>query len=111
MRNEAGDLVDGKLNRVFVVHAPVNPFFVTDVCQQMQDGSLDVLGSRAVFDSVGVGSAEFLVWNMKDKRVIRPQPLVFENEMSRDRSPAVTREDDRFYFTRRTHNRIAQYLL
>ncbi|KAG0506085.1 MAG: hypothetical protein Udaeo_05410 [Candidatus Udaeobacter sp.] len=77
----------------------------------MQNGSLDVLRRRVVLDSVGVGSAEFLVWNMKDKRVIRPQPLVFENEMSRYRSKAVTREDDRFYFIRRTHNRSAQYPL
>jgi hypothetical protein len=91
VRYEAGDLVGGKLNRVFVVHAPVNPFFVTDVCQQMQDGSLDVLGRCVVFDSVSVGSPEFLVWNMKNKRVIRPHPLVFENEVSRDCSKAVTR--------------------
>src|SRR5512133_1849357 len=104
MRNKAGDRVGGKLNRVFVVHAPVNPFFVIDVCQQMQDGPLNVLGRRVVLDSVGVGSAEFLVRNMKNKRVIRPQPLVFENEMSRDRSKAVTREDYGLYFTRQTHN-------
>jgi hypothetical protein len=111
MRNKAGDRVGGKLNRVFVVHAPVNPLFVIDVGQQMQDGPLDVLGRRAVLDSVGVGSAEFLVRNMKNERVIRPQPLVFENEVSRDRPPAVTREDDRFYFIRQTHNRSAQYPL
>ena len=111
MRYEAGDLVGGKLNRVFVVDAPVNPFFVIDVCEQMQDGSLDVLGRRVVFDSVGVGSAKLLIRNLKNERVIRPQPLVFENEVSRDRSPAVTREDDGFYFTRQTHNRTAQYPL
>jgi hypothetical protein len=111
MRNKAGDLVGGKLDRVFVVYAPVNPFFVIDVREQMQDGSLNVLGRRVVLDSVGVGSSKLLVRNMKNKRVIRPQPLVFENEVSRDRSPAVTREDDRFYFIRRTHNRTAQYPL
>jgi hypothetical protein len=48
---------------------------------------------------------------MKNERVIRPQPLGFENEVSRDRSPAVTREDDRFFFIWQTHNRTAQYLL
>ena len=111
MRNEAGDFVGGKLNRVFVVYAPVNPFFVIDVSEQMQDGPLNVLGGRVVFDSVGVGSAKLLVRNMKNERVIRPQPLVFENEMSRDRAKAVTREDDCFYFIRRTHNRTAQYPL
>jgi len=111
VRNKAGDLVGGKLNRVFVVDAPINPFFVIDVCEQVQDGSLNVLGRRVVFDSVGVGSAKLLVRNMKNERVIRPQPLVFENEVSRDRSPAVTREDDRFYLIRRTHNRTAQYPL
>ena len=111
MRNKAGHFIGGKLYWVFVVHAPVNPFFVIDVCEQMQDGSLNVLGRRVVFDSVGVGSAKLLVRNMKNERVIRPQPLVFENEVSRDRSPAVTREDDRFYFTRQTHNRTAQYPL
>jgi len=75
VRNKAGDLVGGKLNRVFVVHAPVNPFFVIDVCEQMQDGSLNVLGRRVVLDSVGIGSAKLLVRNMKNERVIRPQPL------------------------------------
>jgi hypothetical protein len=57
----------------------------------MQDGPLDVLRRRVVLDSVGVGSAKLLVGNMKNERVIRPQPLVFEDEMSRDRSKAVTR--------------------
>ena len=111
MRNKAGDLVGWKLNRVFVVHAPINPFFVIDVCEQMQDGSLNLLGRRVVFDSVGVGPAKLLVRNMKNERVIRPKPLVFEDEVSRDRSPAVTRKDDCFYFTRQTHNRTAQYPL
>ena len=111
MRNKFRDHVGGKLNRVFVVDAPVNPFFVADVCEQMQDGTLDVLGCRVVLDSVGVSSAEFLVWNMKNERVIRPEPLIFENEVSRDRSKAVTREDNRFNFILRTHNRTAQYPL
>ena len=111
MRNKAGDLVGWKLNRVFVVHAPINPFFVIDFCEQMQDGSLNVLGRRAVFDSVGVGPAKLLVRNMKNERVIPPKPLVFENEVSCDHSPAVTRKDDCFYFTRQTHNRTAQYPL
>src|SRR5215475_14415497 len=111
MRNKFGDLVGGKLNRVFVVHAPVDPFFVIDVCEEMQNGPLDVLGGGVELDSVGVGSTKLLVGNMKNERVIRPQPLVFENEVSCDRSPAVTREDDRFYFTRQTHNRTAQYPL
>src|SRR5438046_10683126 len=111
MRNEAGDFVCGKLNRVFVVHAPVDPLFIIDICEQVQDRPLNILGCRVVLDSVGVGSAKLLVWNVKNERVILPQPLVFENEVSRDRSPAVTREDDRFYFTRQTHNRTAQYLL
>ena len=98
MRNKFGDRVGGKLNRVFIVHAPVDPFFVIDICEQMQDGPLDVLRRRVVLDSVGVSSAEFLVWNMKNERVIWPEPLIFENEVSRDRSKAVTREDNRFNF-------------
>ena len=91
MRNEAGDLVGWKLDRVFVVHAPVNPFFVIDVCEQMQDGPLNVLGRRVVIDSVGVGSAKLLIRNMKNERMIRPQSLVFENDVSRDRSPSIAR--------------------
>ena len=108
MRDERRNLVGGELNWIFVVHAPVNPFLVINVCKQMQDGPLNILGRRVVLDSVGVGSAEFLTWNMKNEWVIRPQPLVFENEVSRDRSPAVTREDYGLYFTRQTHNRTAQ---
>ena len=42
VRNETGDLVGGEFNWVFVVHAPVNPLFVIDVRQQMQDCILDV---------------------------------------------------------------------
>src|SRR5215467_8619419 len=111
MRDERRNLVGGKLNWIFVVHAPVNPFLVINVCKQMQDGPLNILRRRVVLDSVSVGSTKLLVGNMKNEGVIRPQPLVFENEVSCDRSPAVTSEDDRFYFIRRTHNRIAQYLL
>jgi hypothetical protein len=111
VRNKFGDRVGWKLNRVFVVHAPVNPFFVINICEQMQNGPLNVLGRCMVLDSVGIGSAEFLVWNMKNERVIRPEPVVFENEVPRDRSKAVTREDNRFNFILRTHNRTAQYPL
>src|SRR5215208_1444023 len=111
MRNKLGDSVGGKLDRVFVVHAPINPFFVIEVCQQMQYGTFDVLGRGVVLDSVGVGSAKLLVWNIKNEGVIRPETLVFQNEMSRDRSKAIARQDDRFYFIRRTHNRIGQYPL
>ena len=91
MRNKFGDRFGGKLNRVFVVHAPVNPFFVVDVCQQMQDSSLNVLWRRVLLDSVGVGSAKLLIRNLEDKWMIRPQPLVLEDQVSRDRSKAVTR--------------------
>src|ERR1051325_5139574 len=110
MRDERRNLIGGELNWIFVVHAPVNPFLVTNVCKQMQDGPLNILRRRMVLDSVSVSSAKLLVGNMKNERVSRPQPLVFENEMFCDRSIPVTGEDNRFYFIRRTHNRIAQYL-
>src|SRR2546429_173300 len=38
------DKVARKLDRVFVVDAPVNPLFVIDFREQMQDCSLDVRG-------------------------------------------------------------------
>jgi hypothetical protein len=72
VRNEGSDFVCGKFNRVFVVHAPVNPLFIVNVCQQMQDCALNVFWRRVILDSVGVGSAKLLVWNMKNERVIRP---------------------------------------
>src|SRR4030095_4588440 len=111
MRDERRNLIGGELNWIFVVHAPVNPFLVVNVCKQMQDGALNILGRPMVLDSVSISSAKFLVGNMENEGVIRPQSLIFENEVSCDRSIAVTREDDRFYFIWRTHNRIAQYLL
>src|SRR5437667_12139393 len=104
MRNEAGDLVGGKLNRVFVVHAPVNPFFVIDVCEQMQDGPLNVLGRRVVIDSVGVGSAMLLIRHMKNERMFRPQSLVFEYDVSRDCSPSIASVYALFYFMRKIIN-------
>src|SRR5215831_4329609 len=110
MRDERRNLLGGGRNRKFIIHAPVNPFLVINVCKQMQDGPLDILRRRMVLDSVSVSSAKLLVGNMKNEGVIRPQPLVFENKVPRDRSIAVTSEDDRFYFIRQTHNRIAQYL-
>src|SRR5205085_2767115 len=39
--NESSDLICGKFNGVFVVHTPVDPFFVIDVCKQMQHGAFD----------------------------------------------------------------------
>src|SRR4029453_2660765 len=104
MRDERCNLIGGELNWIFVVHAPVNPFLVINVCKQMQDGPLNILRRRMVLDSASIISAKLLVGNIKNEGVIRPQPLVFENEVSCDRSIAVTREDDRFYFIRRTHN-------
>ena len=72
MRNESGDLVGGKLDRVFVVYTPVNPLFVIDVRQQMQDGSLDIRRRREIPGPLRIGPANLLVGNVKNKRMVRP---------------------------------------
>src|SRR5438876_11000433 len=111
MRNETGDLVYGKLNRVFVVHTPVDPLFVIDVCEQMQHGPLYIRRGREISDPLGVGSAKLLIRNVENKRMIRPKPVVLINEMAGDRSIPITGEHDRFYSIRKIHSRNARYLL
>src|SRR6266496_3375930 len=111
MRNKTRDLLGWKLNRVFVVHRPVDPLFVIDVCEQMQHGPLNIRGRREILDPVGVGSAKLLVGNVENKRMIRPKPVVLINEMAGDRSIPITGEHDRFYSIRKIHSRNARYLL
>ncbi len=97
MRNETGDLVCGKLNRVFVVHTPVDPFFIIDVRQQMQYGPLYIRRGREISDPLGIGSTKLLIRNVENKRMIRPKPVVLINEMAGDRSISITTYDDGFY--------------
>ena len=52
MRDERRNLLGGELNWIFVVHAPVNPFLVINVCKQMQDGPLNILWRRMVIDAI-----------------------------------------------------------
>src|SRR2546430_9883226 len=47
-------LFRSKLNWIFVVHTPVDPLFVINLCQQMQHGPLDIGGRREILDPVGV---------------------------------------------------------
>src|SRR5437016_4745033 len=111
MRNETGDLVCGKFNRVFVVDAPVNPLLVINFCQQVQDGPLNIRRGWDILDSLRVSPANLLIRNVENKGMIRPQPVVLKDDVPRDRSIPITGKDDRFYFIGKTHNRTAQYPL
>src|SRR6266487_2654130 len=108
MRNETGDLVCGKLNRVFVVHTPVDPFFIIDVRQQMQYGPLYIRRGREISDPLGIGSTKLLIRNVENRRMIRPKLVVLINEMAGDCFISITTYDDGCYFIRKTHNRSAQ---
>jgi hypothetical protein len=72
VRNQARDFIGDELDGVFVIYAPINPFFIADLRQQMQDSSLNILGRREIFDPIGVGTAKLLVGNMKNERMTRP---------------------------------------
>src|SRR5438094_9991176 len=78
MRNKTRDLLGWKLNRVFVVHTPVDPFFVIDVRQQMQYGPLYIRGRREILDPVGVLSAMLLLVDVNNKGMIRPKPVILK---------------------------------
>src|SRR5205814_179806 len=72
VRNQARDFIGDELDRVFVIHAPVNPLFIVDLRQQMQDSPLNIRGRREILDPFGIHSAELLVRHMKNERMIRP---------------------------------------
>src|SRR6266496_5325569 len=111
MRNKTRDLLGWKLNRVFVVHTPVDPFFIIDIRQQMQYGPLYIRRRREISDPLGIGSTKLLIRNVENKRMIRPKPVVLINEMAGDRSIPITAEDDGFYLIRKTHSRSVRYPL
>jgi hypothetical protein len=72
VRNQAADFISDELDGVFVIHAPINPFFLVDTPQQMQDGSLNIRRRRKILYLFGIDSAKLLIRNMKDERMIRP---------------------------------------
>jgi hypothetical protein len=49
--NQARNFVGDELNRIFIVHAPIDPLLIVDVREQMQDGSLNIRGRREIFNS------------------------------------------------------------
>ena len=58
--NQARNFVGEELNRIFVVHAPVNPLLIIDVGEQVQNGSLNIRGRREIFDSFAIDAAKLL---------------------------------------------------
>ena len=106
--NQARNLVGDELNRIFVVHAPIDPLLIIDVGEQMQNGSLNIRGRREIFDSFAFDAAKLLIGDMKDKRMIRPQSFVLNDQMFRDRSIPIAGENDRLYLIRRTHSQTVR---
>src|ERR1044072_616344 len=72
VRNQRADLIGDQLDGIFVIDAPINPFFLIDLRQQMQDGSFNIGWRRNKLDSLRVGTAQLLVRNMKNEWVTRP---------------------------------------
>ena len=72
MRNQARDFIGDELDGVFVIYGPINPFFIINLPQDMQDSSLNIRGRREIFDPIGVATAKLLVRNLKNERMIRP---------------------------------------
>jgi hypothetical protein len=85
VRKQEPDFIGNKLNRIFVIHAPVNPFLIVDVFEQMQNRSLYVRRRADVSNATGIAAAKLLIRNMKHKRMTWPQLFVLENQVLRDR--------------------------
>lgn len=79
VRNPARNLVRNELNRIFVVHASINPFLIIDVRKQMQNRCLNICGRGEIFDPFAVRSAQLLIRNMEDERMIWPQSFVLND--------------------------------
>src|SRR5438132_11407074 len=97
--------------RVLVSHTTVNPILVDNLCQLLQDRTLNIRRGGNILKSLGASSANLLVRNVENKGMIRPQPVVLKDDVPRDRSIPITRKHDRFYFIGKTHSRTAQYPL
>jgi hypothetical protein len=66
---------------IFVVDAPVDPFLVIEIGNQMENGIAKVFWRLKVGYSFSLFAFQFLKWNSKDKRVIRPELLVAQNHV------------------------------
>src|SRR6266513_2895496 len=61
VRNQTRNLIRNELNRIFVVHAPINPFLIIDVRKQMQNRCLNTCGRCEIFDPFAIDAAKLLI--------------------------------------------------
>src|SRR6266436_10281554 len=111
VRNQTRNLVRHELNRIFVVHAPINPFLIIDIRKQMQNRCLNICGRGQIFDPFAIDAAKLLIGNMKDERMIWPQSLVLNDQVLRHHPISIAGENDSFYLIWRTHSQNARYPL
>ena len=50
VRNQARDFIGYELDGIFIIHTPVDPLFIIDLRQHMQNSPLNIRGRREVFD-------------------------------------------------------------
>ena len=80
-----------QLDRVFVVHAPVNPFVVIKVGNQLQGCCSDFGRSFDVFTAIVRSPGKFLVGDSKNEGMIGPELIVFENHVLGHGSGSIKR--------------------
>jgi hypothetical protein len=95
--NEGSDLVCGKLNRVFVVHAPVNPLFIVEIGEQSYYAFSDCVWRSDVFAIFRSRSTKTLVRDPKRERMVRPELAILQHHVLGNGAVPIAGQNDRFH--------------
>ncbi len=97
IRHKIDNLIYYQLDRIFIVRAPVNPLLVVQTSESLEDCGANFRRRLHVLRSIARRPREILIWNAKDKRMIRPELFVLQDHMLGYRPVAVASQNNRLH--------------
>src|SRR2546423_7717712 len=84
-------------DRVLIVGAPVNPFFIFDVFDQSQDSCGDFRRRLDILCAFRVRAAKLLIRDAKAKWMIWPESLVLQHQVLGNGAMSIKGQNNRFH--------------
>jgi hypothetical protein len=84
-------------DRIFIVGAPVNLFFIFNVLDQSQDSRGDFRRRLDILCAFRVFGAQLLIRDAKPKWMIRPETLILQHQVPGNGAMSIEGQNNRFH--------------